>query len=154
MALYNITYNKPGININKCKNPRYFIYNDLDITMNDWNRTCTNESITDTVMLDNLKKHRFRTYDPEKACYFVIPTQFLQSLACDENKIHNVHMKRANQALSALVNHKHFNGGLNHILPGHSFYFSHWMRWNNPIPQKWWDSLENVTFTRYEYYRY
>lgn len=127
----------------------YYIYNDTQLTMDGWNRTCANASrfITDTVMLEKLREHRYRTMNLKKAHYFVIPMPFINSNICDPIG----HLNRTERALNFLVKHSNFNGGRNHILMAHAWQFSAWEN-KNPIPKRWWDLIENVTLSRYEYY--
>jgi hypothetical protein len=129
--------------------PRFFIYDDDDITMSKWSKICDTRNTADIDMINQAMNHHLRTLDPREAQLFIIPIPVYQSFKCDPEG----HTLRIERAFSKLFRSKWFNNGKNHLMNGHHWRFSGWCADEHFLPTKIWNRIqEMVILTRYEVY--
>lgn len=132
---------------------KFFLYDDKNITMNDWLNNINDKPYDDLdeSLYNTFKNSNLRTSDPEEADIFIVGIPFRKSYEFD-NKNHNKNMTIALETLFEKKYFKKYNGK-NHLLLASHHQFSAWSSMSNKlILLKYWDKLENVTCTRYLYY--
>ena len=131
----------------------YYLYDDINITMNDWFSHLDNVQYDlDQKLYNLLKDHRNRTQNPNEAKLFILGAPFRKSYFND--KIN--HKENVRRCFEKLFKNKYFNRlkGVDHLFLGAHWNFCAWAEMRNDIiDPKYWLRLENMISTRYEYYR-
>lgn len=131
---------------------KIYIYDDDKITMNDWMNQSSASDDVDKSIYELLKLHPGRTYNQDEADISVIGIPFRRSYYQDKEN----HKERIELAFDIIFQNTHFkkNNGSDHLLIATHWAFSDWCHLSNElITSEIWNRLENVTCTRYEYFR-
>lgn len=131
---------------------KIYIYDD-PVLMNNWLSYLPNVyDDVDYSIFNSLKNSKFVTYNPEEADIFIIAIPLRKSYLIDREN----HKSRILECFDYLFNNKYFirNNGSDHILLATHWNFSNWCSLSNQLifPEIW-QKLEEVTCTRYEYFR-
>jgi hypothetical protein len=126
--------------------PRFYIYTDRNITQDKpsrvapvYRRRYGHEADFELAVLNALKNHSLRTYDPEQAILFIVPTPI--------GKILTTKGLSYTEAFTALTSHPLFrkHGGNRHVLMSAPLVtYSNEHRYMKFLSE-WWGRLANVT---------
>uniref|UniRef100_A0A6C0IJT1 Exostosin GT47 domain-containing protein n=1 Tax=viral metagenome TaxID=1070528 RepID=A0A6C0IJT1_9ZZZZ len=135
-------------------NTMFYLYDDPQITLNDW--LCDNNTKIghlDEQLYNHFKNHDKRTLNPEKANIFIIGIPIVKSFFTDRTN----HYNNIIQAILKVKNNKYFqiNQGKDHLILADHYELSAWadMFQNKEFTDMYQDTFEHVTSTRYEVYQ-